>query len=124
MMTNADPVSSGTSTAGPPPFDAELAAALRIINETTPPDGLRPETISATRQKMAVDMRSPSDEELARGGAFAVREWTVPGPAGAPAISLLICRPAAATTRVPAIYHIHGGGMVVGDCRTGLPGML
>ncbi len=123
-MTHTDPVSSSTPTAGPPPFDADLAAALRTIAETTPPDGLRPETISATRQKMAGAMRSLSDEELARGGAFAIKEWTVPGPAGAPDVSLLVCRPAAAMTPTPAIYHIHGGGMVVGNCRTGLPGML
>ena len=124
-MTNADPVSSSTSTVGPPPpFDAELAAALRVINEATKPDGLRPETIGATRQKAAAFMPPPSDEELARDGAFAVGEWTVPGPAGAPAISLLICRPTSATTPTPAIYHIHGGGMVVGDCRTGVQGML
>ena len=129
-MTNVDSVSSGTSSSGtstvgppPPPFGAELAAALRVINETTPPDGLRPETISATRQKMA-GLGSPSDEALARGGAFAVEERAVPGPAGAPDISLLICRPATATAPWPAIYHIHGGGMVVGDCRTGLPGIL
>jgi acetyl esterase/lipase len=125
MMTNADPVSSSTSTVGPPPpFDAELAAALRVINETTKPDGLRPETIGATRQKAAAFMPPPSDEELARDGAFVVGEWAVPGPAGAPAISLLICRPTSATTPTPAIYHIHGGGMVVGDCRTGVQGML
>lgn len=123
-MTSADPVSSGTSTVGPPPpFDADLAAALRIIGKTIPPDGVRPETISATRQKAEAN-GSPSDEELARGGAFAVRELTVPGPAGSPDISLLICRPTTATTPTPAIYHIHGGGMLVGDCRMGLPPML
>jgi acetyl esterase/lipase len=118
MTTNVDSVSSGTSSLG-----AELAAALRVINETTPPDGLRPETIPVTRRKMAA-MGSPSNEELARGGAFAVEERTVPGPADAPDISLLICRPTTATAPWPAIYHIHGGGMVVGDCRTGLPGIL
>jgi len=107
----------------PPPFDPELAAALPAINKATAPDGLRPETILATRERMA-KMQPVSNEDLARGGAFAVEERTVPGPASAPDISLLTCRPTAATTPTPAIYHIHGGGMVVGDCRTGLPWMV
>lgn len=123
-MTNAGPDPAVTSTVGPPPpFDAQLAAALTVINEVTTPDGLRPDTISATRRKRA-SMSSPSDEELARGGAFAIKEWTVPGPAGAPDISLVVCRLTAATAPTSAIYHIHGGGMVVGDSRMGLPGML
>jgi acetyl esterase/lipase len=108
----------------PPPFDAELAAALLTINKTTPPDGLRPETIAATRQRAQISMKPPANEELARGGAFTVEERTVPGPVGAPDISLLICRPTAATTPTPAIYHIHGGGMVVGDNRTGVLWMI
>ena len=67
----------------PPPFDAELAAALPTINKTTPPDGLHPETISATRARMS-EMEPITNAALARGGAFAVEERTVPGPVGAP----------------------------------------
>jgi acetyl esterase/lipase len=109
--------------APPPPFDAELAVALQTINKSTPPDGLHPETIAATRQRMA-EMAPITNEDLARDGAFAVEERTVPGPVGAPDISLLICRPTGATAPTPAIYHIHGGGMGVGDCRTGMPWMI
>ncbi|WP_246078641.1 alpha/beta hydrolase [Modestobacter excelsi] len=60
---------------------------------------------------------SPTDEELARGGAFTVEDRSVPGPDGAPEISLLICRPTAATAPVAAIYSIHGGGLISGDNR-------
>lgn len=38
----------------------------------------------------------------------------VPGPPGAPDIQLHIYRPAAATGALPAIYHIHGGGFILG----------
>ena len=66
----------------------------------------------------------PTDEELRRGGAFEVTERLVPGPAGAHEISLLICRPTLAVTPTAAIYHTHGGGMIIGDNRLGMPGLL
>jgi triacylglycerol lipase len=37
-----------------------------------------------------------------------------PGPAGAPEVDLHIYRPRQATTSLPCIYHIHGGGYVGG----------
>lgn len=39
---------------------------------------------------------------------------SVPGPAGAPDITLTIYRPRAAQQKLPCIYHIHGGGYVGG----------
>ncbi|MEU8310289.1 alpha/beta hydrolase [Actinomadura sp. NPDC048955] len=65
-----------------------------------------------------------SNDELRRGGAYEVFERTVPGPPGDPDITLLICRPAHAATPTPAIYHTHGGGMILGDRRTAMPDML
>ena len=41
----------------------------------------------------------------------------VPGPPGAPDIGLLIYRPAEITEPLPAIYHIHGGGYVLGEAK-------
>lgn len=40
---------------------------------------------------------------------------TVPGPEGAPDISVRICRPGGATGTLPCVYYIHGGGMVLGS---------
>jgi acetyl esterase/lipase len=39
----------------------------------------------------------------------------VPGPEGAPDISLRIYRPRGATGPLPGIYFIHGGGMILGS---------
>jgi acetyl esterase/lipase len=39
----------------------------------------------------------------------------VPGPEGAPDISVRIYRPVDATGTLPGIYFIHGGGMILGD---------
>lgn len=42
---------------------------------------------------------------------------TVPGPEGAPAVPLLIYRPCGAARPMPCIYHIHGGGYVLGAAK-------
>ncbi|GGU44517.1 hypothetical protein GCM10010244_83130 [Streptomyces coeruleorubidus] len=54
----------------------------------------------------------------------ACRSGRCPGRDGEPDISLLICLPKHAATPAPAIYDIHGGGMIVGDNRFGLVEML
>jgi acetyl esterase/lipase len=40
---------------------------------------------------------------------------TVPGPEGAPDISVRIFRPVNASGTLPGVYFIHGGGMILGD---------
>src|SRR4051794_16254928 len=110
------------TTAPPVPFDPELAAALSVFAEFLPP-AFTPEMIPLLRQPNPA-MPAPTDEDLARGGVFTVEERAVPGPEGAPDVSLLVCRPAAATAPTAAIYHIHGGGMIIGDNRSGMLEML
>ncbi|KUO08970.1 alpha/beta hydrolase [Streptomyces sp. DSM 15324] len=110
-------------TSVPPPFDPELAAALELIKEVVQP-GMSPEDIDAIRQGPGISMLAELD--LTAGGAFEVEDRTVPGPEGAPEISLLICRP---TTPAPArprpvVYHVHGGGMVLGTNRVGVDAAL
>jgi acetyl esterase/lipase len=39
-------------------------------------------------------------------------------------VLLLICRPTGVTAPVPVLYGIHGGGMIMGDNRGGLPLLL
>jgi len=122
-LTTTVPNSSPTAPVGPPPpFDAELAAALAVITQQRP-SSVTPDLIPVLRQPNPVLPRL-SDEELRRGGKFEVTERLVPGPAGAPEVSLLICRPTRATAQVAAIYHTHGGGMIMGDNRTAMPRML
>ncbi|MFE7127893.1 alpha/beta hydrolase [Streptomyces sp. NPDC057617] len=108
-------------TGPPPPFDPELAAALDVIREQLG-DTLKLDDLPSIRQ--AGNLGRLSDEDLRRDGAFEVEERTVPGPAGEPDISLLICRPAGAGTGLAAVYNIHGGGMVIGDNRTGVDRLL
>lgn len=44
-----------------------------------------------------------------------VEELAVPGPAGAPAVSLRIFRPVRSTSPTPALLWIHGGGLIIGN---------
>ncbi len=125
MTTTSDAKTEAELAAvGPPvPYDIELASFIAAM----PPFGLgemTPEMIPAMRETRAASMPQVTDDDLRRGGAHELSARNVPGPAGAPEVSLLICRPAGVTTAVPAVYHIHGGGMIVGDNRTGLLGMM
>ncbi|MFC8520908.1 alpha/beta hydrolase [Streptomyces sp. NPDC057257] len=103
----------------PPPFDPELAAALEVIKDMISP-GLTMDEIDLMRQGPGIEMLARLD--LTAEGFFEVEERAVPGPENAPEISLLICRPAAPATGGPrpVIYHVHGGGMILGDNRVGV----
>ncbi|WP_053853287.1 alpha/beta hydrolase [Streptomyces sp. NRRL B-24085] len=108
----------------PPPFDPELSAALDLIKDVISP-GLTPDEIEEVRQGPGIQMLA--DLDLTMDGFFEVEDRSVPGPEGTPEISLLICRPASpAPTGVgrPVIYHVHGGGMVIGNNRVGIDAPL
>ncbi|MGW2326232.1 alpha/beta hydrolase [Streptomyces sp. NPDC001700] len=123
-MQNTSPDPAATAPLGPPPpFDPELAAALAVITRMLPPGGSGADP-GTTPPEDVPGMEPVTYADLERDGAFRVEERSVPGPADAPDVALLICRPAAPATPTPALYHIHGGGMMVGDNRTGLPEML
>ncbi|MFJ1967979.1 alpha/beta hydrolase [Streptomyces sp. NPDC087903] len=110
-------------TSVPPPFDPELAAALDLIKEMISP-GLTLEDLDAVRQGPGIQLLA--DMDLTLDGFFDVEDRLVPGPEGAPEISLLICRPAALVSGGPrpVIYHVHGGGMILGNNRVGVDGPL
>ncbi|MFJ2742948.1 alpha/beta hydrolase [Streptomyces sp. NPDC087440] len=107
----------------PPPFDPELASALPSLAQVLPPAVL-PSAIPSVRA--ATTSQRPSDEELTRGGTIEAVEQRIPGPTGAPDVSLLICRPRPHTAPVPlpAVYFTHGGGMILGDNRNLIGEML
>nr|WP_227025508.1 alpha/beta hydrolase [Streptomyces tsukubensis] len=82
------------------------------------------EELPLRRAELAAPGVRPTLEELRAGGAFEVEERTVAGPEGAPDITLTIGRPAGLTGALPVLFHIHGGGMIMGDRRTGVPQAL
>jgi len=111
-----------TTTVPPPvPFDPELAAALSVLHEQIPA-ALTADMIPMMRAGAAA--AGASDDQLSRGGKYAVAARTVPGRPGDPDISLLICTPTDAAGPRPCFYHTHGGGMILGDYRIGLLELL
>ncbi|MFI6786918.1 alpha/beta hydrolase [Nonomuraea sp. NPDC050383] len=122
MSTDPPSRQPGSTVGAPPPFDPELAAALPLINEHIPPS-ITTDVLSTLRSG-AAEAGFTIQTDLTRGGAFHVQERTVPGPAGDPDISLLVCRPAGADTPLAALYHTHGGGMIAGDNRVGMEELL
>ncbi|GLY52174.1 alpha/beta hydrolase fold domain-containing protein [Lentzea sp. NBRC 102530] len=123
MTTQVTERSAAQPVGPPPPFDPELAPVLEVLSSLRPPDAYRPDNIVEMR-KPVPGVEKPTDEVLSRGGAYSVRERVVPGPAGQPDVSLLICLPKHAETPTSAIYHVHGGGMIVENNRFGLAEML
>jgi acetyl esterase/lipase len=117
-MTLTSPTDPQTTEVGPPPpFDPECAAALAPLAEVM--------SVQLTLDMLPAMQANPAlppvpDDALRRDGAFTVKERSVPGPDGAPEISLLMCRPTASTAPVPVVYNIHGGGMIAGDNRTAI----
>ncbi|MDX2600562.1 alpha/beta hydrolase [Streptomyces caniscabiei] len=107
-------------TTPPPPFDPELAAALVELGDQVPTSAT-PEDIPAARERLDRDVPLLSHDELSCGGLFDVHERSVPGPPGAPDVSLLICRPTSVPGPRPIVYFTHPGGMIVGNNRLGLP---
>jgi len=101
-----------------PPIDPELCAALVAMSDDSQPR-LTLDNIPALRAARI----QATDEELGRGGAVDLEERQIPGPAGAPELSVLILRPARGQGPWPGVYHIHGGGMIMGTRRTGTPEM-
>jgi acetyl esterase/lipase len=80
---------------------------LRPLLEMLPQISLTADILPAMRERPS--MLPPADEALAT-----LEIHTVPSPAGAPDIDLHVFRPAGVTGVLPCIYHIHGGGYVMG----------
>jgi acetyl esterase/lipase len=104
---------SGHRIGPPPPYDPELASFAQAFRQNWPP--VTPAMIPLLRQPAALPRAS--DEELANGGAFTVETCRVPGPADAPQLQLLICRPTGADAATALLYHLHGGGLFAGEAR-------
>ncbi|MFI2710808.1 alpha/beta hydrolase [Micromonospora sp. NPDC018662] len=99
----------------PPPFDPELAGPLREILRRRP-SSMTPDMIPADRDRIRAG--GLSDDAISRGGAFRVSRHRVPGPADAPPVPLLVCRPTTVAGPQPVVYTIHGGGMVAGTSNS------
>lgn len=102
-----------TASVARPPYDPELAAVLPAINEILP-SSILPDDLARVRDQVAA-VFLPIDDVIA-GRPIEHEDRTIPGPDGAPDVTVTILRPAGKTiANAPGIYHTHGGGMILGD---------
>lgn len=94
------------------PFDPELRDFLAEMQRRVPSVPLSLETLAIARTGAAA-MASPVAEVIA-GLGIEHEERRIPGPLGAPDLEVSILRPIGKRGPVPALYNIHGGGLVMG----------
>jgi triacylglycerol lipase len=87
--------------------------ALQPVLDAFPPVALTEELLPAVRAAEFPLARDPEAEKR-----VAMSERTVPGPAGAPDIGLIVYRPYDAPAVLPCVFQIHGGGYVAGAARS------
>lgn len=104
-----------------PPFDPDLVTALEKLTATEP-RVVSPQALAIRRQRYA---EAASALDHTAGGAVTVEELDVPGPDGGAGVHLTVLRPPAGSPLpLPAIYFIHGGGMVLGDRYAGIGALV
>ncbi|HEX7827927.1 MAG TPA: alpha/beta hydrolase [Mycobacterium sp.] len=98
--------------------DPELLPYVDMLPRTV----LTAETLPGYRQAlvdMVMNLPRPMSEAAQN---VSLEEKLIPGAEGAPAVRVLVYRPATADTSIlPAYLHIHGGGFVVGTAAMGDP---
>ena len=98
-------------------IDPQLIVGLDAFLAATGPRGLA--GISdplARRDAFAALMSSSAAEQPDR--EIVTDDHLIPGPTGAPAVKVRRYRPARGRAPLPALYYIHGGGMVIGSIDT------
>ncbi|WP_085370967.1 alpha/beta hydrolase [Leifsonia sp. NCR5] len=117
-MTITEDDRTATSAASSPiprvPFDPEIAPVLDALAQNPQP-ALSRETLHLSRQG-ASDL-FPSAAEVIGDLPIDAVDLVIPGPAGAPDLEITVLTPRghdATAAALPALYNIHGGGMIVG----------
>jgi len=102
-----------------PPFDPELKAALVALANGLPPT-VTPEMIAPMRE----NPRLRVTPEMAYDAGIHSRDLLIPGHRGDEITVTVLESASSPRTPRPVIYHLHGGGMVVGDRWSGVAGLF
>lgn len=108
-----------TSATRRPRFDPELEVMLTVLADALPPT-ITTEMIPLMRNVVLPGVPR-SDEVIAAAGLVA-RDVTIPGHDGDD-IVVSVVHAAGRTGTGPGFYHVHGGGMVMGDRWSGIAGL-
>ncbi|MEF2256120.1 alpha/beta hydrolase [Microbacterium schleiferi] len=100
----------------PPPIDPELQ---RVLAST-------PDVVTTLSAEEIPDLRlrsvQPTLDELTLSGEFELSHHRAPRGDGSE-IDLVLLRPALREGAVPVLFHVHGGGLVVGNAYDELPAL-
>jgi acetyl esterase/lipase len=107
-----------TETLTRPPFDPELAAALELVSQQTPPT-FTIEMLPALRE----GMNGAEVLALLEQRDIQTRDVTIAGHDGGEIVLSIIERRGRTGTG-PGIFHTHGGGMIIGDRWLGVTEFL
>jgi acetyl esterase/lipase len=99
-----------------PPFDPDIEASLAAINGGVPTT-VTADLIGSLRISTTPDPRVMTT--LIGTKAICSEERTVPGATGRPDLTVVIIRPEVSLPNSPALFWIHGGGMVMGSAYSG-----
>jgi acetyl esterase/lipase len=104
------PSAAGHPTVPPVPFDPEIQPVLEEMEKSR-----RPTLARKDLRRGDIGALSPTNDEVIGSRAVEWEDRVIPGPAGAPDIEITIFRPRGrGGEALPAIYDIHGGGMIEG----------
>lgn len=106
-----------TTGNGRPPFDPEIEAALVALGDEVV-QGLTADQIPELRRRLP-----PADLALLAGDLrFELSAHPVAHEGVE--VTMILARPATASSPVPVLYHLHGGGLVTGSAYEDLPPLL
>src|SRR5699024_1438856 len=120
---SAEPMT--TTSQRPVPYDPDLEPCLAAFLDLVEQIPLRADTILTNREHFATIV--PPIESVLSGRPVQHSEHQAPGPAGAPEVTVSVFRPAGARddgAARPALFGIHGGGMVLGNRFFGVEALL
>lgn len=102
-----------------PPFDVELEAVLALLGDEVP-STVTPDMLDSLR----VDQASLPIAEIIGERPIVHSERVIPGPDGEPDLIVSIFTRTDHVEGGPGFYHIHGGGMIMGDRHKGIDVVL
>jgi acetyl esterase/lipase len=100
-----------------PSLDPELQAALAAV-------GAPPVTLTAQMIPMIREMLVTPVDDLIAGRPIVYADRVIPGPAGAPDLTITVFERANRRPGGPGVFYIHPGGMIIGDRFMGIGTVL
>ncbi len=97
-----------------PPFDPEVAQVLATREDVV--TSLHVDEIHELRSRAV----RPTQSEMTLGGAFELSTHLAPGPSGTE-VPVVLLTPRDRPEPLPVLFHVHGGGLVVGTAYDDLP---